>query len=462
MQLRLLIQQRRKHKRIKYNNFMNRHRKGNVICAILLGGIIGVNAGIAPISVQAAVKWTQFPENDDFYPGAQYTEDSARYVYVLPKNATTKNGCKVVAYFGEPQKIKLPGKIGDYKVTNLGKAFSTLTSIQTMTIPSGYTTIESQAFYGLSQVYRVSIPASVENIADDAFTGCDKNKLTIVAPYGSYAEQYTLEHGIQYSNSTSVKIQPNGTSMYVGEQKRIGVLNTNKDATWKSSKSSVATVDASGLVQANKAGTTKITATIGSKTYSYTFKVLARTQANVLKVVWDNFVTSTMSDYEKALAAEQWVATHIDASGTSSSVKTALESGKVSYTGRANTYKKILEHYGLKVKVVKGSKHVENSVVIAGKTYKVSALSKVQAADKQYTTTPFGVAINKSTMNLSVGGTDTFKALGTKQKVIYSSSNKKVATVTAGGKVTAKKAGTATVTMKMGAKTYKLRVRVNK
>ena len=118
MQLRLLIQQKRKHKRIKYNNFMNRHRKGNVICAILLGGIIGVNAGIAPISVQAAVKWTQFPENDDFYPGAQYTEDSARYVYVLPKNATTKNGCKVVAYFGEPQKIKLPSKIGDYTVTN--------------------------------------------------------------------------------------------------------------------------------------------------------------------------------------------------------------------------------------------------------------------------------------------------------------------------------------------------------
>ena len=156
--------------------------------AVMMVASVLIGSGVAvPVQTQAAVKWTQFPENDDFYPGAQYTEDSARYVYVLPKNATTKNGCKVVAYFGEPQKIKLPGKIGDYKVTNLGKAFSTLTSIQTMTIPSGYTTIESQAFYGLSQVYRVSIPASVENIADDAFTGCDKNKLTIVAPYGSYA-----------------------------------------------------------------------------------------------------------------------------------------------------------------------------------------------------------------------------------------------------------------------------------
>ena len=273
----------------------------------------------------------------------------------------------------------------------------------------------------------------------------------------------SCQHGIQYSNSTSVQIQPNGTSMYVGEQKTIGVLNTNKEATWKSSNTSVATVDATGLVKAKKAGNAKISATIGGKTYRYTCKVVARTQSNVLKVVWDNYVTSSMSDYEKAVAAEQWVSTHIDASGTSSSVKNALESGKVSYTGRANTYKKILEHYGLKVKVVKGSRHVENSVKIAGKTYKVSALSKVPAADRNYTTTTLGgVAINKGTMNLSVGGTDTFKALGTNQKITYSSNNKKVATVTSGGKVTAKGAGTATVTMKMGAKTYKLRVRVNK
>ena len=108
-------------------------------------------------------------------------------------------------------------------------------------------------------------------------------------------------------------------------------------------------------------------------------------------------------------------------------------------------------------------KNVENSVVIAGKTYKVSALTKVPSSDKSYTTTTLGgVAINKSTMNLSVGGTDTFKALGTTKKITYSSNNKKVATVTTSGKVTAKGAGIATITMKMGAKTYTVRVRVNK
>lgn len=425
-------------------------------CMVLGGSVIAV-----PSQVQAAVHWSPASGDNHPYPGSMEGFDDKNYVYVLPKNATKAKGATIIGYGGAVKSIKLPTKVDGYKLTNVGICFMGI-NVESITIPSGYTTIEAQAFMSTGNLYRISIPASVKSIGENAFSGCNKSRLTIVAPYGSYAEQYAIEHGIQYSNSTSVQIQPNGTSMYVGEQKTIGVLNTNKEATWKSSNTSVATVDATGLVKAKKAGNAKISATIGGKTYRYTCKVVARTQSNVLKVVWDNYVTSSMSDYEKAVAAEQWVSTHIDASGTSSSVKNALESGKVSYTGRANTYKKILEHYGLKVKVVKGSKQVENSVVIAGKTYKVSALSKVPAVDKSYTTTPFGVAINKSTMNLSVGGTDTFKTLGTKQKVTYSSSNKKVATVTAGGKVTAKGAGTATVTMKMGAKTYKLRVRVNK
>lgn len=432
------------------------------LAAVLLGGAFS-----APVSAQAAVKWTQLPADDQLYPGAKYAEDDARYVYILPKGATAKKGCSVAAYFGNSQNIKLPGKIGNYKVTNVETAFSTMSGLLTITIPSGYTTIESQAFnsdsLGMGGLYRVSIPASVKNIADDAFVKYNLNQLTIVAPYGSEAEHYAFAHGIHYTNSTSIQLQPNGTLMYVGERKTIAVLNTNKDVTWKSSNKSVAMVNSDGVVTAKKAGNTKISAIVGGKTFSYTFKVAARTQSNVLNTIWNNYVTASMSDYEKAVAAEQWVAAHIDAGGTSSSVKTALEKGKVNYTGRANTYKKILEHYGLKVSVVKGSKKVENSVVIAGKTYKVSALTNSSAVDKSYTTTTLGgVAINKSTMNLSVGGTDTFRALGTSQKITYSSSNKKVATVTSGGKVTAKSAGTATVTMKMGVKTYKLRVRVTK
>ena len=112
------------------------------------------------------------------------------------ENATTKKGCTVVAYFGGSQSVKLPKKIGSYKITNFGTGFSTLTNIQTITMPSGYTTIESKAFNGLGQLYRISIPASVKSIADDAFAACNLSRLTIVAPYGSEAEHYAFLHGI--------------------------------------------------------------------------------------------------------------------------------------------------------------------------------------------------------------------------------------------------------------------------
>jgi len=109
-----------------------------------------------------------------------------------------------------------------------------------------------------------------------------------------------------------------------------------------------------------------------------------------------------------------------------------------------------------------GKKHMENSVVIAGKTYTASTIESVSGVHKNYTTTGLGVAINKSTMTLSVGGKGTFKALGNTKTVTWSSTNKKVATVTKSGKVTAKGAGVTTIIMKIGTKTYDCKVRVNK
>lgn len=70
------------------------------------------------------------------------------------------------------------------------------------------------------------------------------------------------------------------------------------------------------------------------------------------------------------------------------------------------------------------------------------------------------VKLNKTKVTLYKGKTTTLKVKGTKKKVTWTSSNKKVATVNKKGKVTAKKAGTATITAKVGGKKYKCKVTV--
>ena len=70
------------------------------------------------------------------------------------------------------------------------------------------------------------------------------------------------------------------------------------------------------------------------------------------------------------------------------------------------------------------------------------------------------VKINKTSTTIYVGKTETLKISGTSKKVKWTISNKSVATVSSKGKVTAKKAGTATITAKVSGKSYKCKVTV--
>lgn len=79
--------------------------------------------------------------------------------------------------------------------------------------------------------------------------------------------------------------------------------------------------------------------------------------------------------------------------------------------------------------------------------------SQVQAAK---------VRLNMTKKTLTVGKQVTLKVKGTRKKVKWSSSNKKVASVSSKGKVKAKKAGKATITAKVGKKKYKCRITVKK
>ena len=83
----------------------------------------------------------------------------------------------------------------------------------------------------------------------------------------------------------------------------------------------------------------------------------------------------------------------------------------------------------------------------------VSAVSVVEAAP---------VKINKKATTIAVGSTVKLKMINTKKKVTWSTSNKKVATVTSKGVVKGKKSGTTSIKAKTGGKTYTCKVMVKK
>lgn len=70
------------------------------------------------------------------------------------------------------------------------------------------------------------------------------------------------------------------------------------------------------------------------------------------------------------------------------------------------------------------------------------------------------VKLNKKKLTLYVGKSETLKVTGTSSKVKWSTANKKIATVTSKGKVTAKKAGKVTITAKVKNKKYTCKVTV--
>lgn len=70
------------------------------------------------------------------------------------------------------------------------------------------------------------------------------------------------------------------------------------------------------------------------------------------------------------------------------------------------------------------------------------------------------VKLNKTKMTIYVGSSKTLKVKGTSGKVKWTSSKKSVATVKSNGKVTAKKAGKATITAKVNKKAYQCEVTV--
>lgn len=210
----------------------------------------------------------------------------------------------------------------------------------------------------------------------------------------------------------------------------------------KSADTRIATVTSAGVITGVKAGTTKITAvTKSGKTISATAKVVTPS------------VKLNLSS----------IPLQLKKSTTAVKVKTKLSTDSVSKWSSSNS--KIITVNAKTGKIT--AKKTGKAYIIVKMKSGATAKCKVTVQKSPVKTTKLTVNQTKVTLKLK-GGKKTFQIAAVKtpvtslEKVTYKSSNTKVATVSSKGKITAKKAGKATITVKAGKKIKKITVTVKK
>lgn len=210
---------------------------------------------------------------------------------------------------------------------------------------------------------------------------------------------------------TEISINYEEKALFVGERLQLTAqVSPAQEVVWESSDPSVAAVNESGLVTAVKAGSALITVKAGEsrKTCTVTVKrpELSLNKTNITLYQGESAALKVMTDPQAA----------------------------VQFTS-ANAQIAAVDHNGL----IKGIK--------AGKTVITAAANGITAACAITVRGPeLTIKRSKETVYLGYPVTLSVKAYPT-AKIAYQSSNKKVATVNAKGKVTGKKAGKAVITV---------------
>jgi|GEM_PF-384297 len=481
------------------------------LSSIIYNGDASIYSGYSLYSYYPdSVTTIQFNGHLDAYPYFGNASSIKKITFKNCSETTLPNGmfynCKKL------QTISLPSNLT--KISD--NAFYNCSALKSITIPSKVTTIGSFAFYNCKKLYQVIFTKNTSSISDYAFYECNPSLLTIVAPSGSKAQSYAKKNNFRTITTKSLKINKGVTKTYVGGKLQIIVYNNPSTVKYSTSNKNVATVSSSGIITGKKAGTATIKVTVSGKAYSYKYTVVKRTQSNVLSIIDTYYVKSSMSDYQKIVAADAWLAANVDYDYTnflsntvpmiSHTAKGAFEKGVAVCDGYAYAFKSIMDHYGISCICVHNRDHMWNEVKLGSKWYFVdttfddpvisgtnhteristqkyllkttsvikeaqgstaywskyyTANSKPSTYNKQINHTGYKKAvINRTTASIVKGKTTTIKVSGTSARVAYSSSDRSILTVSSKGVVKGKKAGTAYVNVKIGSRTYKVKVTV--
>lgn len=214
----------------------------------------------------------------------------------------------------------------------------------------------------------------------------------------------------------AAKISKSSLTLTKGASQTIKVNGNSKKVIWKSTNTKVATVNSKGKITAKSAGSAKIQAKVGKKTYTCKVKVL-KFKINKTSVTLTKGKTTTLK-----------------VSGTKNKATYKSSNKKIATV----TSKGVIK--GVK----KGSTNIK--VKVGKETFTVPV--KVE--------TP---SMSKTSISIKKGNTYKLKLNGTSRSVKWSTNNSKVATVS-NGKVTAKGIGQAIITAKVNDKSYTCKVKV--
>lgn len=211
--------------------------------------------------------------------------------------------------------------------------------------------------------------------------------------------------------AATIKLNATSVNLHVGRYRTLSVKGTSKKVTWSSLNKSIAVVSSGGRVTAKAPGTTTIVAKVAGKKLTAKVTVKKAVTLNISKTTLEVGKTTTLKVLN-AFGTTKW-------STSKSSVATVSSSGKVTAKG-------------------------------AGKATIYANVDDRKLSAEIVVTPP--ITLNKTSVTLDKGQIYTLKINGTTNKVTWSTSKSSVATVSSSGKVTAKAAGTATITASVAGK----------
>ena len=308
--------------------------------------------------------------------------------------------CTITGYNGSAANVTIPSTIYGYKVSKVGDwAFSRNLNLKNITLPNSITCIGWAAFHDCTKLEHINIPNSVTYIGNGAFEHCAK-----------------LEH-ITIPNSVT----------YIGDCAFYGCTSLDNIAIPGGAELSAQTRGSTF------AECTNLKSVVIENGVTTIVQAIFENCVNLENVTIPNTVTEI---YPLAFIG----CTKLKSITIPKSVKTIVKSaGKTMgyYRDNDNNYIKIADF------TIKGYKGTAAEEYAKENGFKFIALDVSE---------PTSVSLNKTSLTLDVGKSYTLTKTVSPSNAVtsytWSSSNTSVATVDGNGKVTAKKAGTATITVK--------------